>query len=179
MKKPFGSTSLLIFCVLASGCGEREITDRDIKPYPEMDRLDVERSFYSSEEECAKSWRKEDCEKVHTGNSEGRGGGHAWFYGPYFSRNGTVYGYDGNIYKRDPSHLPSSRLGNTVKSVTSIEGIHSTQGAYASTPKVALSPAARAMTARSAHSSSIAAGSRAVSVSGRGAVGGGHGSGGG
>lgn len=184
----YSSTVLLVFCVLSSGCDADTTRDNSSfhaqeKPYPELDKIDYQRSFYKTEEECARNWRKEDCEKV-TGNSEGRGG-HAWFYGPYFSRSGTVYGYDGQIYKRDPAMLPSTRSGNTVKSSGSIENMMATPGKYASTPKSNLSPIGKAIAARSAHTSavaaartnSISAGSRATSVSGRGSVGGAHGGG--
>ena len=184
-KHRYSSSAILIFCVLSSGCDADTVSTSSsqsfqAKPYPELDNISYQRSFYTTEDECSRNWRKEDCEKV-TGNSEGRGG-HAWFYGPYFSRNGTVYGYDGQVYKRDPAMLPSSRSGNVVKGNSSIEGLMASPGKYASTPKSNSSPIGRAIAARSAHASamsahsnSVSSGGRAAAVSGRGSVGGGHG----
>lgn len=72
------------------------------------------------------------------------GGGHVRWLGPYFSRNGTVYRYDGRIQPGQALPQHADALRAELRSPAQI--YHQTTGRYASTP--AHAQAASAKTAR-------------------------------
>lgn len=60
-------------------------------PHPDDVQTSMKRALYTSQEDCRKDWKGDDCERTPAG-----GGSHAW-WGPYYSSAGKVYHYDGRV----------------------------------------------------------------------------------
>jgi hypothetical protein len=102
---------------------------------------EVQRAGYASRADCIEDWgREEDCEE------EPLAGSGSFFWGPYYSSAGHVYGYDG--VTRSLTRTPS-RAAATKKTMASESQIYSSgRGKYASVGK----------SMSSGHSASVARG---------------------
>lgn len=116
-----GRLALVLIAAPLTGCG----------PNPDDVPQDVSRAHYASREACLQDWRSEaECEAL----TERDGNGHVvtrW-WGPYYTRSGSVYHYDGRITQQ--GGIPLNASGVTQQTLTPNQ-MAAQPGRYATTAR--------------------------------------------
>ena len=121
MRRRQGQLALVLIATPLAGCGP---SAGDVPQ-------DVMRAHYASREACLQDWRSEaECEAL----TERDRHGHVYtrWWGPYYTRSGTVYHYDGRTSQQ--AGTPLNATGIMQQTLTPNQ-MATQPGRYAATPK--------------------------------------------
>lgn len=108
-------------------------------------REPMSRMGYQTKAECVKDWDESGCEGVSSSTgSNGSSGAHTW-WGPYYSKSGTTYHYDGKTSFVDPK---TKTPAITKVSHLAPEEVFASSAKYKATPPAASASPAKAASAR-------------------------------